>query len=96
MKGSIILYKDLSAFDIPNTTKGTVFNAPFNLYSDGSYFADDDCIIEVKAHREYSAIAQSESLLLKLRKYHITELFAEFPDIKLEMLNIAAARKNYH
>jgi hypothetical protein len=42
------------------------FNVPFNLYVEGSYFGDSDCILEKDGIREWIASAETDCHLLVL------------------------------
>lgn len=71
-------------------------NIPFNLYVEGSYFGDSDCLLEKKAYRECMAMAEQECHLLLLKKQKLEELLKNFPDIRAKMHKIAEEKRHYH
>lgn len=60
------------------------FNVPFNLYVEGSYFGDDDCLFIKQTYRQFTAQAEQECHLLVLKKSALEELFRtrNFDDIQ--------------
>eukprot|EP00347_Sterkiella_histriomuscorum_P017792 403347976 len=72
------------------------YNVPFNLYVEGSYFGDSDCLFQRRLQRECMAEAEQECHLLVMKKGALEELLEQFQDIKNQMTNIANEKRKYH
>jgi CRP-like cAMP-binding protein len=97
LKGSIKLQTDISeVLSDDALVDPDFFNVPFNLYVEGSYFGDSDCLLSKKAFRECMALAEQECHLLVLKKHILEDLLKDFDDIRHQMMDIAAEKKKYH
>ncbi|CDW71963.1 cation channel family protein [Stylonychia lemnae] len=72
------------------------YNVPFNLYVEGSYFGDSDCLFQRRLQRECMAEADQECHLLVIKKGALEDLLDQFQDIKTQMQNIALEKRKYH
>jgi len=60
--GSVLLYVDLSEIvDMRNLIKDdSCFNIPIAIYSNGSYFGDNDVLLQKNGYRTISGICQGD------------------------------------
>jgi CRP-like cAMP-binding protein len=71
------------------------FNVPYSLYSEGSYFGDSDCLVELllptqqKNYRDSTAEATENSEVMKVNKIKLDEQLQLFPEIRRYMVAIA-------
>ena len=72
------------------------YNVPFNLYVEGSYFGDSDCLFLRKCFRECMSEADQECHLLVIKKNSLEDLLDQFNEIKNQMVSIAAEKRKYH
>ena len=81
-------FKDVHA--LPN-------NVPINLHVEGSYFGDNDVLLnQGRDGRDSSAIADVECQLLVISKGQLLDLLRKFPAVKKEMKLVAAKRRAHH
>ena len=87
LKGSFSLYKDISdEIDLPATIIDMTtqsFNVPFSLYRMGSYFGDEDVLVDIdirnidhdrhKVYRSCTVEANEDSEIMTLKKRHLLD-----------------------
>lgn len=108
LKGSVVMHIDLNDPLInpdykpkerneDDNDEDDAYNVPFNLYVEGSYFGDSDCLYQKKqVVRECMAEAEQECHLLVIKKSNLEDLLDQFPKIKSQMFNIAQEKRKYH
>lgn len=70
---------------------------PINLHVEGSYFGDNDVLLNGgRDGRDSTAIAETECALLVITKSQLTELLKKFPAVRREMKQVALKRKFHH
>lgn len=76
--------------------KSKVELTPINLQVEGSYFGDNDVLLnEGRDGRDSTAIAETECQLLLITKQQILDLLKKFPLVRKEM-KIVATTRYYH
>ena len=108
LKGSFALLIDIAEhidcekYDIVRETES--FNVPFNSYSDGSYFGDEDTLCELKQdeegeqnkrYRKTTSSAQKDTDVMFIKVTALKEQLEEFPKIKQHLTEVANEKINY-
>lgn len=72
-------------------------NVPINLHVEGSYFGDNDVLLnQGRDGRDSSAIADVECQLLVISKGQLLDLLRKFAAVKKEMKLVAQKRRQHH
>ena len=67
-----------------------IYNVPFNMYVEGSYFGDSDVLAgDGKASRDGTAIADCECHLLVINRKDLNSILKHFKKIKEDMVKVA-------
>ena len=85
--------------DSPHNTKALLpeYPEPINLHVEGSYFGDNDVLLnQGRDGRDSTAIAERECHLLVITKQQLIDLLKNFPHYRKEMKKVAERRKNHH
>lgn len=96
--GSILLYVDVLDFINmePFIKPESVFNIPLCIYSNGSYFGDNDMLLQRNGFRTSTAICQQDSQVYAIKNNTLEECFEKFDRIKQMMLKIAEEKTKYY
>uniref|UniRef100_A0A7S3CPI6 Cyclic nucleotide-binding domain-containing protein n=1 Tax=Strombidium rassoulzadegani TaxID=1082188 RepID=A0A7S3CPI6_9SPIT len=96
--GSVLLYVDLSEIvDMSIYVKeDSSFNVPLAIYSNGSYFGDNDVMLQRNGYRSMSGICNGDCQIYSIKNNMLEECLEKNPEIKATMLKIAEEKNNYY
>ena len=72
------------------------FNIPFASYQTGSYFGDNDSLINKNGQRAYTCVCQQDSQLYSIKTSVLNDILASYKSIKSLMMQIATEKQNYY
>lgn len=89
--GSFILYIDLLDFMNmePFLKSDQAFNIPLCLYTNGSYFGDNEVLLNKNGFRQTTAICQQDSQIYVLKRTSLDEILLKYENISKMMIKIA-------
>ena len=110
LNGSFSLYIDISdKIELPDKLidrETNAFNVPFSLYRQGSYFGDEDVLVDIdlqdldndtnKVYRNCTVEANEDAEIMTIKKRHLMEPLSRFIHIRRYMMLIAKEKLNYH
>ena len=93
-----MLYKDVSEIlDMKDFVKmDKCFNIPFASYMTGSYFGDNDALLNMRAQRQFTAVSKMDSQLYSVTTSVLSDITNRFPSIKKIMRDIAVEKQDYY
>lgn len=96
--GSILLYIDVLDFlnMEPFHTSDEIFNIPMCIYSDGSYFGDNDMMLNKNGYRTSTAVCQQDTQIYAIKSASLDECLKEYPRIRKIMFKIAEEKQKYY
>ena len=96
--GSVLLYVDLSEIvDMQTLVKGDkCFNVPLAIYSNSSYFGDNDVLLQRNGYRSITGICQGDCQIYAIKNILLEEVLEKNPKIQNTMLKIAEEKANYY
>ena len=96
--GKVILYVDLSEFiDMSQFIQSdSAFNVPLAQYSHGSYFGDNDVILQKNGYRSNTGICQGDSQIYSIKNSMLEEVLDRHQRIKKTMHKIADEKQKYY
>jgi CRP-like cAMP-binding protein len=82
--GEVLFYKDVSdIIDMREVVRmEAAFNIPFASYSTGSYFGDNDAILNKNGQRAYTCVCQQDSQLYSIKTPVLNEILLRYKTIK--------------
>jgi CRP-like cAMP-binding protein len=97
-KGSVILYVDLSEIvDMSIYIKeDQSFNVPLAVFSNGSYFGDNDVMLQRNGYRSMSGICNGDCQMYSIKNSLLEECLEKSPEIKETMRKIAEEKTKYY
>ena len=72
------------------------FNIPISVYSNGSYFGDNDVLNQKNGHRHFTGICQSDCTIYSVKIDVLEECLEKTPHILRTMNRIANEKNNYY
>ena len=109
LNGSFSLYIDISdKIELPEKDfdkETQAFNVPFSLYRMGSYFGDEDVLVDIdfqvdndshKLYRSCTVEANEDAEIMTIKKRHLLDQLQRFVEIRRYMMLIAKEKINYH
>lgn len=105
LNGSFTLYVDAS--ELLKLQPGTIdpaceaFNIPYTQYGMGSYFGDQDCLIDlnqpthIKSYRDSTAEANDDCDIQVIKKRALEEQLQRFPEYRNYMVLLAKEKTRY-
>ena len=81
--GSVLLYVDLSEIvDMQTLVKGDkCFNVPLAIYSNSSYFGDNDVLLQRNGYRSITGICQGDCQIYSIKNILLEEVLEKNPKI---------------
>lgn len=94
----MLLYVDLSEIvDMQTLVKGDkCFNVPLAIYSNSSYFGDNDVLLQRNGYRSITGICQGDCQIYAIKNILLEEVLEKNPKIQNTMLKIAEEKSNYY
>jgi len=96
--GRVLILFDLT--DIVNmktlVKDNECFNVPICIYSDGSYFGDNDVILQRNGYRQMTAVCQQDCQIFSIKNNALEECLDKNNPIKSIMLKIAEEKNQYY
>jgi hypothetical protein len=94
----VLLYIDLSEIvNMSNYVKNDQsFNVPFAIYSNGSYFGDNDVMLQRNGYRSMSGICNGDCQIYSIKSNMLEECLEKSPEIKRTMNKIADEKNKYY
>ena len=72
------------------------FNIPIAVYSNGSYFGDNDVLLQKNGYRSITGICQGDCQIYSIKNNSLEECMEKNERIKKTMIKIAEEKKNYY
>ena len=95
--GSVLHYIDITDFvEMKALDKGKCFNIPFSIYTNGSYFGDNDVLLQKNGYRTTTAICHSDCHIYSIKINNLEECIDKFPKVKQTMIRIAREKVKYY
>jgi CRP-like cAMP-binding protein len=97
-QGSALLYIDImDVIDMRSFVKHeSCFNVPIAAYSSGSYFGDNDVLLQRNGYRSHTAVCQEDCQVYTIKNDVLLERLEKFESIKSIMLQIAEEKQKYY
>lgn len=96
--GGVLLYVDLSEIvDMKQFVKeDSAFNVPLAIYSNGSYFGDNDVLLQRNGYRSITGICQGDCQIYAIKNNMLDECLDKNNKIKKTMVKIAEEKQKYY
>jgi CRP-like cAMP-binding protein len=96
--GSVLHYVDILDFMNmePFIKNDQAFNVPLCLFSDGSYFGDNEVLLQKNGFRMTTAICQKDSQIYAIKNNSLEECLDKYVRIRLIMIKIAEEKNKYY
>ena len=72
------------------------FNVPLAIYSNSSYFGDNDVLLQKNGYRSITGICQGDCQIYAIKNNLLEECLEKNPKIKKTMIKIAQEKNNYY
>ena len=94
----MLLYIDLSEIvDMRSFVKDDgCFNVPLAIYSNGSYFGDNDVLLHRNGYRTITGLCQGDCQIYAIKNNLLEECLEKNESIKKVMIKIAEEKANYY
>jgi hypothetical protein len=72
------------------------FNIPIAIYTNGSYFGDNDVLLQKNGYRTISGISQGDCQIYSIKSNLLLECLEKNEKTKKTMIKIAEEKNNYY
>ena len=72
------------------------FNVPICVYGEGSYFGDNDVLLQRNGYRSHTAVCKEDCQVYTIKNSILFESLEKFENIKRIMLQIADEKAKYY
>lgn len=74
----------------------SAFNVPLAQYSHGSYFGDNDVILQKNGYRSNTGVCQGDSQIYSIKSTMLEEVLDRHQRVKKTMFKIADEKQKYY